>query len=255
MKTVKKIFVVILKKFEIGSAIAIQLTQITGKSKQPIHPKHFLFNKPWFIVYLNRRDVVLDLGSGNGQNTLKVSRVAKKVIGMELDPNLLEIAKKFAKNKKNIVFKKANLEKKLKVKNNSFDKIIFLDVLEHIVNRNLILTEVHRILKSDGLLLLSVPNAQTSWKKLQKSVGICSYSDPDHKIEFSKPRIISLLKRNKFEIIDISYSSYDTPFRGLIDLIGGFSLSLYKKLSKMRIQAARENPKEAGGFNIVARKV
>lgn len=251
---IKRLFVIALKKLEIGSAVSVRLTKLTGKSKQPIHPKHFLFKEPWFTAHLNKKDTVLDLGSGNGQNALKAAKVVKKILGLELDQTLIKIARKSAKAKKNIVFKPANLEKKIDIKNNSFDKVIFLDVLEHLRKRDQILSEIHRILKREGLLLIGVPNSQTTWKKQQRSVGICSFSDPDHKIEFSESQIIALLKKNKFEPIKITYSSYDTPFRGLIDLIGGFSINLYKYLSNLRIRSAHKNPKEASGFEIVAKK-
>ncbi len=240
---------------DIGSAVAVRLTQITGKSKFPIHPKHFLTNTPWFVKYLNKSDVVLDLGCGNGQNTLKAARKAKKLVGIDLNDNLLAIAKKSLEQKKNnnIVFRKANLEEKLNFKNDYFDKIIFLDVLEHLNNRNQIMAEIERILKPNGLLLLGVPNSQTSWKKLQRSAGICSYSDPDHKVEFSKNQIEKLISKY-FKIQVLGYSTYDTPFRGLIDIIGGLSISSYRRISDWRKQKAVNHPREASGFEIVAIK-
>ena len=184
MKQVKRILIIILKQLDLGSAVAIRLVKITGKSKQPIHPKHFLFQTPWFIKYLNKTDLVLDLGSGNGQNAIKSAKFAKKIIGLEFNDSLLKIARNSVKAKRlrNVEFKKANLEDKIKLNDASVNKVIFLDVLEHLVNREQALQEIDRVLKPRGLLLVSVPNSQTSWKKLQRSVGVCSFSDPDHKV-------------------------------------------------------------------------
>ncbi len=233
MKTLKKILVILLKQLDLGSAVAVRLTKITGKSKEPIHPKHFLTKKPWFTKFIERKDIVLDLGCGNGQNTIKAAKVAKRVIGVDIDGNLLKLAKKSVDRLsiKNIKFEKSDVEKKINFKNNSFNKIIFLDVLEHLNNRDQILKGIKRILKPHGMLFLCVPNSQTSWKKLQRSVGICSYIDSDHKIEYSEDEIRLLLKKYRFEIKHFSYGKFDTPFRGLFDIIGGISLSLYKKLS------------------------
>ncbi len=257
MSSLKKILVIILKKISIGSALAIRLTKLTGKSKLPIHPKHFLTDQPWYLKYINKTDKILDLGCGNGQNSIKAAKIAKQVIGLEIDQTLLAIAKKSAQLKrlKNIVFKKGDLEKKLILKDNSFNGIIFLDVLEHLRNRDQILRELKRVLKPSGYLFLGVPSSETSWKNVQREAGICSFSDPDHKIEFSEPQIIRLLKKHQFEIINIGYSKYDTPLIGLIDIIGGFSLSLYKFINYYRQIKANQNPKEASGFEIVAKKL
>lgn len=253
MKTLKKLTVILLKKIEIGSAIAVRLTKYTGKSKVYIHPKHFLTQSPWYSKYIKKSDMILDLGSGNGQSAIKVSKLCKKVIGLEIDKNLIEVAQKTAEDNKvkNVLFKKANLEEDLNLPSNYFNKVIFLDVLEHLVKRDKILKEIKRVLKPGGLLFLAVPNSQTSWKKLQRSVGINSYSDPDHKIEFSEKEIKNLLQKYKFSVEELSYSTVDTPLRGLYDVIGAFSPSIYKKISNWRRLKAQRFPLEASGFEII----
>lgn len=257
MIKLNKIFVVLLKQLDLGSAVAVRLTKITGKSKVPLHPKHFLTQKPWFTKYIEKKDVVLDLGCGNGQNSIKAAKIAKRVIGMDLDNKSLELAKETSKNLKikNIFFQKVNLEEKLQFKNDMFDKILLLDVLEHLYKRDQILVEVHRILKKKGLLLLAVPNSQTSWKEFQRSAGVCSFSDPDHKIEFSKSSISRFLYKNNFTIINFGYSRYDIPLRGIVDIFGSISFSFYKAVSDWRARKVKNNPNEASGFEITAQKI
>ena len=251
MKQIKKIFVSFLKQLEIGSAIAVRLTKFTGKSKQSIHPKHLVTNKLWFAKYLNKQDVVLDLGCGNGQNTHKASKFVKRVVGVDYDEFPLNIAKKTARTN-NVTFKRMNLEEKLPFSNDTFDKVMLLDVLEHLRNRKHIIVDIKRVLKKNGLLFLSVPNSETSWKTLQREVGISSFSDPDHKIEYSKNQIRNLLKNNNLDVISFKYGKYDTPLRPIYDLIGVFSLNLYKSILKSRQERGNRNPKEASGFEIVA---
>ena len=255
--TLKRLIVIIIKKIEIGSAVAVRLTKYIGKSQVFIHPKHFLSQTPWYTRYLKRSDIVLDLGSGNGQSSIKASRFAKKIVGLEIDMKLIKIAKKSAeiKNIKNVTFGESNLEEKLNIKDNSFDKIIFLDVLEHLVKRDQILEEIKRIMKPEGLMVLGVPNSQTSWKQLQKSVGVNYYSDPDHKIEFSEKQIRALLSKHKFKIKNLFYGPSDTPFRGLYDIIGVFSISFYKRIYNFRKQKSQKYHKEASGFEIVTQKI
>lgn len=254
MEVLLKPFVYILKKLDLGSAIAVRLTKITGKSTFPLHPKHFLTNKPWFTDCLNKSDIILDVGCGNGQNSIKTSYSVKKVIGVDLNKQLLIQALKEAKRRKrkNISYKTFDLETRLKFQDNFFNKILFLDVLEHLKNRDQILMELKRIIKPGGFLFLSVPNSQTSWKKLQRKAGFCSYSDPDHKIEFSKIQIVRLLEKHGFFIKDIGLGKFDIPLRGLVDILGAISLSFYRIVTTWRINLSEKFPKEASGFEIVA---
>lgn len=257
MKSLKKAYILSLKKIEIGSAIAVRLTKYTGQSKEFVHPKHFLNPKPWFTKYLNKKDTVLDLGSGNGQNAIKCAKIAKKVVGIEIDKKLLGIAQNVTREKKlkNLHFESRDLEKKLDIKNSTFDKVIFLDVLEHIYKRDQLLEEIRRILKPKGLMLIGVPNKDTLWKKTQRSVGISSFADPDHKIEFSEDGIRKLLNKHKYKILNFEYAPYDTPFRGLFDIIGVFSLPIYKKIYKIRQDKVKKNKQDASGFEIAAQRI
>lgn len=254
---IKKLFVASMKALDLGSALAVRLTKLTGKSKVPIHPKHFLTQKPWFVKYLKSSDFVLDLGYGNGQNSIKAAKIVKKVVGLELSSDLQDLARESItlKRIKNIKFEIGNLEEKLKYKDQTFDKVIFLDVLEHLIKRDQALSEAKRVLKRGGLLFLGVPNSETSWKKLQRSVGINSFSDPDHKIEFSEESLKNLLQKHHFQIVDFGYGKYDIPVRGLVDIAGAFSLSFYKFVSGWRARLAQKNPEEASGFEIVAKKI
>lgn len=256
MKRIQKWSVATLKKTEILSALAVRLTKITKKSKNPIHPKHLIDKKPWFIKFLEKNDILLDLGCHNGQNTIKSSKFVKFATGVELDEKALALARFSLRQSKikNVSFKTANLENKLEFENNSFSKILFLDVLEHLHNRSQILREIHRILKSNGVLILGVPNSQTSWKRLQRSAGICSFSDPDHKIEFSQSSIRKLLEQTGFKIIYFGYGKYDTPFKGIIDVAGAISLPLYRKITLWRTKKVSKSPQEASGFEIAAIK-
>lgn len=249
----KKPLVILLRQFDLGSALAVRLTQLTGKSKFPIHPKHLLNPSPWFISYIDKDDSILDLGCGNGQNSIKAAKIAQKVVGLDYDGNQLEIANKSAQSLrlKNLTFKKANLEESLELPNHSFDKVLLLDVLEHLYHRNEILREIRRVTKPGGVIFIGVPNSQTSWKKFIRSTGLNSFSDPDHKVEFSKTEIEKLLKAHKYKVLSFGYGKFDTPFRGIFDVVGSLSLSIYKKMDNWRFSKAQSKPQETSGFEIV----
>ena len=81
------------------------------------------------------------------------------------------------------------------------------------------------------------------------------YSDRDHKIEYSLAEARHELERNHFIIQDpIQTVVLDTPWVGLMDIMGGISLSLYRRLMAWKVRAAQEKPEESIGFQIVAIK-
>ena len=88
-----------------------------------------------------------------------------------------------------------------------------------------------------------------------KAAGLFWYSDPDHKIEYTPKTLREELERNGFEIISgMMPIVYDTPWAGLIDLVGGISLRVYQRLAQWKRNAARRHPEESVGFRVVCRK-
>jgi len=252
----KKLFVIFLRKLDVCSAIAVRLTMITGKSNVPMHPKHLVKSKIWFINHLKKNDIVLDLGCNSGQISMSIARNVKQVFGLEIDAVLVKRAQNEARiNKiKNLEILQGDANIKLPFKNNYFDKVICSDVLEHLHKRNLALAEIKRVLKRGGILFLVTDNPNTTWKQFQKSQGQFYYADKDHKYEYPKKEILKLLKLNKFNTLSVNNVTYDTPFKGLIDITGGISLTAYKKLKQWRENMVIKRPKDTTGYRIVAQK-
>jgi len=236
----------------------MRLVKLTSKSKYRIHPKHLIkIEKPWYLEEIKLKDKVLDLGCHNGQRTLKAAKKCYQVMGVDYNNQELKIARDSAVDLgiKNIKFAYHNLEKKLELKSQSFDIVLCLDVLEHIVKRDQLLKEIKRVLKPKGMAYISIPNSQTPWKKLQKKAGINYYSDPDHKVEYSLNEIKQIFKKSKFKILKIMPIVYDTPWVGMIDLIGGLSLGLYQRLTEWKQKKVINNINKSIGFRIVVIKL
>jgi len=251
---IKKIAVQALKKADLLTSVAIRLVKLTGKHNVAIHPKHLLNERVWFQKYLKKSDKVLDLGCGSGQYILKIAPKVKMCFGLDIDKKSISQAQQETKEKlfKNIKFFIFDANKKLPFANNYFDKVIVSDVLEHLEKRGFVLSQIKRVLKKNGLLLLVTDNSETSWKKIQKSLGLFYYADKDHKYEYSKEEIVSLLIKKGFKILSLKPVTYDTPLKPFIDLAGGLSLNLYLKLSKWRKGLVFKKPNDTTGFRIVA---
>lgn len=251
----KKLLVILLKKLEWGSALACRLTQLTGKAPLPTHPKHLVdFGQLFYLPWLESHDRILDLGCHQGEHSFKVAAKVKQVVGLDVNPSFIALAKQAAQRQglTNVTFRVHNLERSLPYASHSFNKVFFFAVLEHLRRRDQILGEIRRVLKPNGMLFMSIPNKNSAWKKLQRSVGLTGFSDPDHKIEFSKTDINILLKQHHFKHIKIQTTALDTPISGLIDLIGGVSLTLYQKLMHWKLNQGKKQPDNSVGFLISA---
>ena len=254
----KKIIVQILKKTEILSALSIRIAYVTGKSNHPIHPKHLVLNKAlWFQKYLRKSDRLLDLGCGPAQDALKCAKLVKSVYALDVENRLITIGKETARerNIRNVRFFVADANQKLPFKDSFFDKLVTSDVLEHLHRRNFALKEIKRVLKSGGLLFLVTDNPDTGWKKKQRAHGLFYYADRDHKYEYPEAEILDKLRSEGFEVISTETVTYDTPLKGFIDIVGGFSLILYIKLGKWRQEMVKKHPEDTTGYKIVAKKV
>ncbi len=66
-------------------------------------------------------------------------------------------------------------EKKIPLKDNSFNMIICLETLEHIFYPDNVLKEFKRILKKDGFLILSIPNEYNFWLRFKYLFAVNSW--------------------------------------------------------------------------------
>lgn len=239
----KRISILLVKNLRFLSSVSMRLVKLTGKSKHTVHPKHLMNEKPWFLSYLRRSDRVLDLGCGNGLLSLQAAKVARAVVAV--DKKVPDV------RAKKVTYIQGDLEKRLNFPNKSFEVVLCLDVLEHLHRRDQLLGEMKRVLTDGGKLFISLPNSRTSWKRLQRSLSINSFTDSDHKVEYSSLQVKNLLSGAGFRILETTPVTYDTPLAPLIDLVGGVSLTIYKKLAQWRREKMRDFPQETTGFRLV----
>jgi len=114
--------------------------------------------KIWrYVDFTNKR--ILDVGCGNGAYTMEMAKVAKFVTGIDIEPLRLTIFRK-QKEKyriRNLVIVEMSAEE-LRFKDETFDIITLIEVLEHVPNEKKCLEECKRVLKWGGQLILFVPN-------------------------------------------------------------------------------------------------
>jgi len=147
----------------------------------------FLFGK-----YINAGDKILDLGCGNGRAYPFVSGKGAFYTGVDFSEKLLKIARE--------KYPEADFQigdaLDLPLPDNSFSKILSVSVLHHIPSRELrqkFLKECRRILKPEGLLLL------TAWNLWQNRRG---------RIKILKGAISKALGKSPLDFKDIKAGWY-----------------------------------------------
>ncbi len=149
---------------------------------------------------------VAEVGPGNGVNSELFLKRLKKLFLYEPSYKLYKNLKKKYKNKKKIKI----FNSKFKKNSKKFDTILYLDVLEHILDHKKELNSAIFSLKRGGHLIINVPAFSFLYSNFDKDVG--------HYRRYSKKSIKKIINENNCKIMQLKY--YD---------IIGFFLSLISK--------------------------
>lgn len=241
-----------------GKLLAVRMTRWTGKSKVNIHPKNLArpVSADWYMEHVPAGSHVLDVGCGSGTHAVACAAVNARVEAFDYSEKNLAVSREVCREHGDrISLYKGDAEKTWAVKPGVYDVVLLLDILEHLHNRSGALEETKRVLKPGGTAILSLPKVDTRWKERQKRYGLPHYTDPDHKIEYTDETLREEFERAGLEIVwGPDPIVYDTPLAGWIDMVGGISLTLYRRLIKWKRDMALKHPDQSIGYRLVVRK-
>lgn len=103
-------------------------------------------------------DKILEIGCGNGYYLSLLGRLGANInlTGIDNDRSALKDAPGFIQDKKvKLIWADAS---KLPFPDNSFDKVVMSEVIEHVTNEEAVLREANRVLKKEGILTLTTCN-------------------------------------------------------------------------------------------------
>lgn len=126
---------------------------------------------PLIFEYLDikKKDKILDLGCGKGHFAYEIAKRADSVIAVDL---ILDKERTPQNELLNLSFTKGDA-RYLEIRNKSIDKILMSSFLQMIKEDELILDKCSKILKKDGILVLSVPTDYCYIPKLYYNNWIC----------------------------------------------------------------------------------
>lgn len=163
---------------------------------------------------------VLDVGCYNGEIAVLIRDIIGKgceMHGIDIAENTITEAKK-----KGILAKKANLNDSIDFSDNTFDLIFAGEIIEHIYDTDLFVSELKRVLKPDGILIITTPNFLSFGRRLLYLLGVgifmeASLSYPEipeaagHIRFFTKKLLVDYLSENDFSLVKYSSDTVNFP--------------------------------------------
>jgi len=113
------------------------------------------------LRFVKKGSRILDIGCGTGQVANYLSKRSYNVTGIDLSPLFIKEAKKQGQAEFRVMDSTS-----LKFKDASFDAVISAETLEHIPNPAKALSEMTRVLRPKGLIILRFPNKQSKLNNL-----------------------------------------------------------------------------------------
>lgn len=216
---------------------------------------------------------ILDVGCGNGNISIYLGNQGYQVLGIDISEKTILKARSL-NTLDNVTFKVSSAEE-LGKRNELFDAIVCSEVLEHLKDPDIILSHVGRLLKDDGILLVTVPNGfgprellvtrpvqylkrkdNVIWRSLKSVKKAFGYDgqtkqtdadDLEHLQFFTLNKLHAMSTQHKFKIEKIGKSNF------IEDV---FPISMLSKkslwLQKFDCKIADILPRPfTGGFNMV----
>lgn len=147
--------------------------QFTGERMVPEAAEPNIFWEHVFRYSFACRHVknlnVLDIASGEGYGTHAISKVAKRVVGVDISADAVAHAKiKYGHDYR------VGSADRIPVESTSLDAVISFETIEHVPEPRRFVEEVFRVLRPDGLFLVSTPNKDVYHKGQAPNPFHCS---------------------------------------------------------------------------------
>ncbi len=149
---------------------------------------------------------ILEIGCGEGELIRKLN-MQYEVYGCDINENAVKTAK--GKGLKVVNGDPSTLSALMGDK--KFNAVLLFHVIEHVADPSALLESISKMLNNKGRLFLSIPDPQRATAMVVEE----SWDKPPHHLtKFSEKGIVSLLRRNGYEVKKIAYQPLDTtPYK------------------------------------------
>ncbi len=145
-----------------------------------------------FVLKYVKDKSIIDIGCGARMGPYILSEAASNVVGIDNSEEAIQFCKR-KWPRRNISYLTADATK-IPFEDNKFDIAVSFEVIEHIEDYVTYLKEVKRILRPDGIFILSTPNRPVASPSDK-------LSNVDHFREFDSEELRNILKKHFNEIV------------------------------------------------------
>jgi len=164
------------------------------------------------LFYANpKKKTVLDLGCGSAIISKKLIPIVDKLYGIDISKKRVKQAKTHVANLNNLnnFDFYVSYAQNLPFKDNHFDVIIASEIIEHVIDVKIFLEECKRVLKSDGLLVLSTP----AGRNYELIGSITNDKVDEHLRLYSHKELRKIVNDNGFFVEDIYGVGFSPRFK------------------------------------------
>ncbi|CAD6490160.1 MAG: Ubiquinone/menaquinone biosynthesis C-methyltransferase UbiE [Candidatus Argoarchaeum ethanivorans] len=153
------------------------------------------------FLELKEREIVCDIACGSGQQSIVMAKQGCRIYGIDMNEKAIENAKSISEEY-DCDFQVGSAEE-LPYDSNMFDKVVSVCALEHFANDEKALKEMNRVLKPNGILVLTVDSF--TYK------GIKKHLQEKHKIDhnvvnyYSVFQLTQKLEKYGFKVLKSKY--------------------------------------------------
>ncbi len=182
-----------------------------------------------YVGKWNKSDLkILDAGTGTGANSIWLSRYGE-VVSMEFDKDCID----YSSQRNGLKYIQGSLLQ-LPFKNESFDLICAFDVIEHIEDHQLAVSEMIRVCKPGGKILITVPAFRHLWSE---------HDEINHHFRrYTQTQLKALFQREEGELKNCSYFNFYLYPLVLLARIANKFMSLFKNSEKSKSDFEKFNP-------------
>lgn len=161
------------------------------------HDQRFLFSLPQLDLYCGAR--VLNISSRDGEAASYINKIEPSVLvtNAEISQKLMDVAASLNPGLSQV---KIDSYSRLPFSDQSFDRVLSLETLEHVENPVLFLEELHRVSIPDARLVLSCPPATSEIPYQIYTALFGGHGEGPHKFPPSK-KVKSWLKITGWELV------------------------------------------------------
>lgn len=148
------------------------------------------------VMKYTKGDSFIDIGCNAGFAAEAARTLGLEANGIDLDQTAIDVAREYYPK---VSFQAMSIQE-LAETGNSYDIIYCSEVIEHLPRVDDFVSALYKVLKKDGVILLTTPDIE-HYSIVKKKLDWDAVRPPEHLLYFSKKSLSLLLKKHKFKKI------------------------------------------------------